>query len=205
METNVVGFDHVFKVVVIGDSAVGKSSIVSRYTDDIFVEDMAATIGVDFRVKTVSVGEKKIKLTMWDTAGQERFRTLTGSYYRGAQIVFIVFDVTRHPTFESVEAWIREIQDNFAHASIIKVLIGNKIDKSPRAVEVHEAVELAKRYEMLYIETSAKSKTGVVDAFNTAVKQVLLHDELVKSAPSIINIVPSHGSNPHGLSEGGCC
>jgi len=205
MADAVSAFDHIFKVVVIGDSGVGKSSIVARYTDDVFIEEMSATIGVDFRVKTVNVGEKRVKLTIWDTAGQERFRTLTGSYYRGAQIALVVFDVTRHSTIESVETWMREINDNFTHASIVKVLVGNKIDKHPRTVEVEEAMELAKRHEMLYIETSAKTKTGIVDAFNSAVKQTLLCDELVRSAPSIVSIVPVHESETWGSMGSACC
>ena len=99
----------------------------------------------------------------------------------------------------------REINDNFTHASIVKVLVGNKIDKHPRTVEVEEAMELAKRHEMLYIETSAKTKTGIVDAFNSAVKQTLLCDELVRSAPSIVSIVPVHESETWGSMGSACC
>ena len=201
----VSAFDHIFKVVVIGDSGVGKSSLVARYTDDFFEEGMAATIGVDFKVKTVAVAEKKIKLTMWDTAGQERFRTLTGSYYRGAQIAILVFDVTNAASFEGIEkTWMEEININFTHASLVKVLVGNKIDKSPRVVQADEGIRLARTHEMLYIETSAKTKTGVKDAFDTAVKQTLLRDDLVQSAPSVVNMVPLHESESYGASSG-CC
>jgi len=201
---NVHGFDHIFKVVVIGDSGVGKSSIVARYTDDFFEEGMAATIGVDFRVKTVTVGEKRVKLTIWDTAGQERFRTLSGSYYRGAQIAILVFDITSKKSFDSIKTWMEELDLHFTHASIVKMLIGNKLDKSPRVVQVEEAMALAKSNEMLYIETSAKTKTGVSDAFNSAVKQTLLRDDLVRSAPSVVNVVPVHESESYGYSSA-CC
>jgi Ras-related protein Rab-18 len=201
----VSAFDHIFKVVVIGDSAVGKSSLVGRYTDDFFEEGMAATIGVDFKVKTVTVAEKKIKLTIWDTAGQERFRTLTGSYYRGAQIAILVFDVTNTNSFASItDTWMEEIEINFTHTSLVKVLIGNKIDQRPRTVETKDAVALAKKHEMLYIETSAKTKTGVKDAFDTAVKQTLLREDLVQSAPSVVNMVPVYESESYGTT-GGCC
>lgn len=198
-------FDHIFKVVVIGDSGVGKSSLVARYTDDFFVEGSAPTIGVDFKVKTVTVAEKKIKLTIWDTAGQERFRTLTGSYYRGSQIAILVFDVTNANSFAGItNTWMEEIEMHFTHASLVKVLIGNKIDQSPREVQTADALALAKKHEMLYIETSAKTKTGVKDAFDTAVKQTLLRDDLVQSAPSIVNMVPLHESESYGVASG-CC
>lgn len=205
MADRVSGFDHIFKVVVIGDSGVGKSSLVARYTDDFFEEGMAATIGVDFKVKTVTVGEKRVKLTMWDTAGQERFRTLTGSYYRGAQIAILVFDVTDATSFANISTWLDEIDQNFTHASLVKVLVGNKIDSSPRVVKTEEALSLARGQEMMYIETSAKTKTGVASAFDTAVKQTLLCEELVRSAPSIVNVVPIHESEAYGSAGGGCC
>lgn len=194
-----------FKVVVIGDSGVGKSSLVARFTDDFFLEDCAPTIGVDFKVKTVSVGEKRVKLTMWDTAGQERFRTLSGAYYRGAQIAILVFDVTSKKSFDSIGAWMEELDMYLTHQSVVKVLMGNKLDKSPREVEVAEAVELAKKQQMLYIETSAKTKTGVADAFNSAVKQALLSDELVKSAPSFVSVTPVRVGESGGVAEGVCC
>ena len=197
----VEGFDHIFKVVVIGDSGVGKSSLVARYTDDFFEEGMAATIGVDFRVKTVEVGEKRVKLTIWDTAGTERFRTLSGSYYRGAQIAIIVFDVTNTKSFDNLSTWMEEIELNFTHANLIKVLIGNKIDKSPRAVQTEQGLQLARDHEMLYIETSAKTKTGVADAFNSAVKQTLLREDLVSSAPSVVNLMPVRVESVGGY----CC
>lgn len=205
MADRVSAFDHIFKVVVIGDSGVGKSSLVARYTDDFFEEGMAPTIGVDFKVKTVDVGEKRVKLTMWDTAGQERFRTLTGSYYRGAQIAIIVFDVTNRASFDSVSTWLEEIDSNFTHSSLIKVLVGNKIDKHPREVQVQQAIAMAKGQEMLYIETSAKTKTGVLDAFNSAVKQTLLCEDLIRSAPSVVSVVPLHESESYGSVSGYCC
>lgn len=198
MTDTVHAFDHIFKCVVIGDSGVGKSSLVARFTDDLFVEEIAPTIGVDFRTKTVTVGEKRVRLTIWDTAGQERFRTLTSSYYRRAQIVIIVFDVTRRKTFDSVATWMAEVKENFAYESIVKVLVGNMIDKSPRSVIVEEAIKLAKHHEMLYIETSAKTKTGVADAFTAAVKQVLLDDALLSTAPSVVNIVPLYEDRRYG-------
>ena len=205
MSDRVDGVDHVFKVCVIGDSGVGKTSIVARYTDDFFEEGMAPTIGVDFKVKTVTVGEKRSRLTIWDTAGSERFRTLTGSYYRGAQIAIVVFDVTKKQSFENLSSWMEEIDMNFTHkAKLIKVLVGNKIDKSPRQVSSSDATGFARNHEMLYIETSAKTTTGIADAFDSAVKQVLLSDELCSSAPSMVSVMPLHESESYG-SASGCC
>lgn len=201
----VVGFDCVFKVVVIGDSGVGKSSLVSRFTDGVFLEEMSSTIGIDFRVKTITVGKKRVRLTIWDTAGQERFRTLTGAYYRGAQIVILVFDVTDTVSFESIETWLEELSTYLDHKSAVKVLIGNKLDKNPREVDVATAMAVARRHDMLYLETSAKTKTGVSDAFHAAVKEALMRADLVSSAPSLVSVVPVHESESYGSIYGVCC
>ncbi|KAL9256666.1 Ras-related protein [Drosera capensis] len=122
-------FDFLFKLLMIGDSGVGKSSLLLSFTSDIF-EDLSPTIGVDFKVKYVNVGGKKLKLAIWDTAGQERFRTLTSSYYRGAQGIIMVYDVTRRETFTNLrEIWAREIDLYSTNQDCIKMLVGNKVDK----------------------------------------------------------------------------
>ncbi|KAJ2640980.1 Ras- protein Rab-18-B, partial [Coemansia sp. RSA 1694] len=120
-----------FKILLVGDSNVGKSSILLRFTDDHFLppEDTSATIGVDFKVKMYDLGSKRYKLTIWDTAGQERFRTLTSSYYRGAQGVILVYDVCSRESFEHLNNWIDELSTYCSSDDIIKMVIGNKIDK----------------------------------------------------------------------------
>ncbi|XP_042536276.1 ras-related protein Rab-18-like isoform X2 [Dipodomys spectabilis] len=117
------------KILIIGESGVGKSSLLLRFTDDTFDPELAATIGVDFKVKTISVDGNKAKLAIWDTAGQERFRTLTHSYYRGAQGVILVYDVTRRGTFVKLDNWLNELETYSTRNDIVNMLVGNKIDK----------------------------------------------------------------------------
>ncbi|XP_008527825.1 ras-related protein Rab-18 isoform X2 [Equus przewalskii] len=123
------------KILIIGESGVGKSSLLLRFTDDTFDPELAATIGVDFKVKTISVDGNKAKLAIWDTAGQERFRTLTPSYYRGAQGVILVYDVTRRDTFVKLDNWLNELETYCTRNDIVNMLVGNKIDK--RQVQKH--------------------------------------------------------------------
>lgn len=102
-------YDHLLKILIIGDTGVGKSCLMLRFTDDLFNEKQLATIGVDFKVKYVSIGAKKLKLALWDTAGQERFRTLTASYYRNAQGIIVTYDVSNADTFRNIKQWLQEV------------------------------------------------------------------------------------------------
>ncbi|XP_054625260.1 ras-related protein Rab-18-B-like isoform X2 [Dunckerocampus dactyliophorus] len=117
------------KLLIIGESGVGKSSLLLRFTEDTFDPEQSATIGVDFKVKTLSIDGNKAKLAIWDTAGQERFRTLTPSYYRGAQGVILVYDVTKRDTFTKLENWLNELETYTTRNDIVKMLVGNKIDR----------------------------------------------------------------------------
>ena len=137
-------FDYIFKVLLIGDAGVGKSSILLRFTDDSFEEQMASTIGVDFRVKTVTLGGKTVKLTIWDTAGQERFRTLTSSYYRGCHGVILVYDVNERESFTHLQQWLEELELYSTTQHFVKLLVGNKIDVKDRQVTVEEAETFAR-------------------------------------------------------------
>ncbi|KAG6929905.1 RAB18, member RAS oncogene family, partial [Chelydra serpentina] len=139
------------KILIIGESGVGKSSLLLRFTDDTFDPELAATIGVDFKVKTISVDGNKAKLAIWDTAGQERFRTLTPSYYRGAQGVILVYDVTRRDTFVKLDNWLNELETYCTRNDIVKMLVGNKIDKENRAVDRNEGLKFARKHSMLFI------------------------------------------------------
>jgi Ras-related protein Rab-18 len=160
------------KVLIIGQSGVGKSSLLLRFTDDVFDPDQPATIGVDFKVKTLEVDGNLVKLAIWDTAGQERFRTLTPSYYRGAQGAILVYDVNSRPSFDRLEAWIHELNTYSTKSNIIKMLVGNKIDKD-RVVTREEGLQFARRHTMLFIEASAKSKEGVQCAFEELVQKII--------------------------------
>ena len=117
------------KILIIGESGVGKSSILLRFTDDAFDPEISATIGVDFKVKVITVDGNKVKLAIWDTAGQERFRTLTPSYYRGGQGAILVYDVTNRESFQKIEDWLNELETYTTNHDMIKMLVGNKCDK----------------------------------------------------------------------------
>ena len=136
-------YDYVFKLVLIGDSGVGKSCLLLRFADDTYTESHISTIGVDFKIRTIQLEGKTIKLQIWDTAGQERFRTITSSYYRGAHGIIVVYDTTDSETFEHVKTWLHEI-DRYASENVNKLLVGNKSDlTSKRQVDTDAAKEFA--------------------------------------------------------------
>jgi len=160
-------YDHLFKLVLVGEVGVGKSSLVLRYTDNTFLNDDVGTIGADFKVKFINVDKKKIKLQIWDTAGQEKFRVMTSSYFGGANAVIIVFDLTDQKSLDAVEKWIKEAQ-SFADKSkpLQFLIVGNKKDlEKERTVDKDAPRKIAEKYNALYCETSAKVGTKVDDAF----------------------------------------
>lgn len=163
------------KLLLLGSSGVGKSAFVRRYTDDVFVEDDAsATIGVDYKVKSVCVDGKWFKLSIWDTAGQERYRTLTSSYYRGAQGVVLMYDVTEPRTFDDVSAWLRELRMFEGDVRPVCLLVGNKVDLDEhRAVPTQDGREYAAAHAMLFMESSAKGGHGVCEAFDELVRKIV--------------------------------
>jgi len=174
MATESSEYDHLFKVLLIGDSGVGKSSILLRWVDDEFEEDHPATIGVDFKTKMMSLDSKRINLTIWDTAGQEKFRSLTSSYYRGTHGIILVYDVTKRPSFAALEHWLNEIQIYATNPDVILLLVGNKIDKqAEREVTREEGQRFARSKAMLFMECSAKTKLGIQQAFEELVQKIL--------------------------------
>mmetsp|Transcript_7715 Transcript_7715/g.8489 ORF Transcript_7715/g.8489 Transcript_7715/m.8489 type:complete len:203 (+) Transcript_7715:80-688(+) len=164
-------YDYLFKLLLIGDSGVGKSSLLLRFADNTFTESFISTIGVDFKLRTIAIDESKVKLQLWDTAGQERFRTITSSYYRGAQGVIVVFDVTKKDTFHNVVKWLQELE-RYAAEDVKKLLVGNKTDMPQREVTYDEAKELAEKLGLDYVETSAKTSDNVEEAFTKLAKMI---------------------------------
>ncbi len=165
-------YDYLFKLLLIGDSGVGKSCLLLRFADDTYTESYISTIGVDFKIRTIQLDGKTIKLQIWDTAGQERFRTITSSYYRGAHGIIVVYDVTELETFNNVKQWLHEI-DRYATEGVNKLLVGNKSDlTTKRQVETTQAKAMADSLSMPFLETSAKSSTNVEQAFMTMASEI---------------------------------
>ncbi|XP_017763906.1 PREDICTED: ras-related protein Rab-18-B [Eufriesea mexicana] len=163
----------VLKILMIGESNVGKSSIILRFTEDEFHENMQSTVGMDYKTKQVTIDGNTVKLAIWDTAGQERFRTLTPSYYRDGQGAILVYDVTDKVTFMKLETWLNELNTYCNKMDIIKMVVGNKIDLPNRAVSTEEGLQFARRHQTLYIESSAKTADGIKCCFEELVQKII--------------------------------
>jgi len=165
-------YDYLFKLLLIGDSGVGKSCLLLRFADDTYTESYISTIGVDFKIRTIELDGKTIKLQIWDTAGQERFRTITSSYYRGAHGIIVVYDVTDQESFNNVKQWLQEI-DRYASENVNKLLVGNKCDlTNKKVVDYTSAKEYADQLGIPFLETSAKNATNVEQAFMTMAAEI---------------------------------
>ncbi|KAI9245122.1 rab11 protein [Phascolomyces articulosus] len=172
-------YDYVFKLVVVGASGVGKTNLLGRFVHDTFELASKSTIGLDLNIKTMTINNKRVRVQIWDTAGQERYRSITKRYYRGAVGALLVYDITRHDTFEDIPRWLGELRLNDAHPESKVILIGNKSDlKDQRAVTQEEAKTYAEQNGLMFMETSALDKTNVDQAFETLVHQIF--DKLSK-------------------------
>uniref|UniRef100_A0A8D0G8G7 Ras-related protein Rab-25 n=1 Tax=Sphenodon punctatus TaxID=8508 RepID=A0A8D0G8G7_SPHPU len=164
------GGNKELSMVLIGESGVGKTNLLSRFTRNEFNHDSRTTIGVEFSTRTIMVGDALVKAQIWDTAGLERYRAITSAYYRGAVGALLVFDITKHQTYDVVERWLKELYDH-AEATIIVMLVGNKTDLAQaREVPTEEAKMFAENNGMLFVETSALDSTNVEQAFETILR-----------------------------------
>ena len=166
-------YDFLFKVVMIGDSGVGKSNLLMRYTKGDFNIESKTTIGVEFATKTVETADKKVvKAQIWDTAGQERYRAITNAYYRGAVGALLVYDVTSASSFKHVVDWLRELKQ-YADSNIVILLVGNKTDlKDRREVRKEDAAAYADQHQLAFIETSALDCSNVDLAFDRIINEI---------------------------------
>ncbi|XP_006887225.1 PREDICTED: ras-related protein Rab-19 [Elephantulus edwardii] len=180
-------FDYLFKIILIGDSNVGKTCVVQHFKSGVYMETQQNTIGVDFTVRSLEIEGKKVKMQVWDTAGQERFRTITQSYYRSAHAAIIAYDITRRSTFESVPHWICEIE-KYGAANLVVMLIGNKADLwDQRRVLFEEACTLAEKHGLLAVlETSAKESRNINEVFLLMAKELMArHSPHLCPVPSL--------------------
>ncbi|XP_012990987.4 ras-related protein Rab-25 isoform X3 [Esox lucius] len=201
-------YNFVFKVVLIGESGVGKSNLLSRYTKNEFTHDSRTTIGVEFSTRTVQLDAITIKAQIWDTAGLERYRAITSAYYRGAVGALLVYDITKHLTYESVERWLKELYDH-ADPHIVVMLVGNKGDLgSVRTVPTEEAKDFAEKKGLLFIETSALDSTNVEDAFQevlTAIHKKVASREVTRGSISAVTLPNTIGPASEAQKEPRTC
>jgi len=191
-----------YKLVFVGDSSVGKTSIISRFMYDHFDTNYDATIGIDFLAKTHTVGDKTVRLQLWDTAGQERFRSLIPSYIRDSSVAVVVYAIDQRESFTAVDKWIEEVRKERENEVMI-VLVGNKVDLSTRRVTVREGEVKANDVGALFIETSAKSSYNVAELFDLIARQ-LPNKEPVKCDRNTGRVDINQG-NQQKVTKNNCC
>ena len=209
---NTMAADYVFKVIIVGEAGVGKSCLLRRYADQSFTENYINTIGVDFKVRTLEVNGKMVKLNIWDSAGQERFRTIVNTYYRGAHGICVVYDITDTESFEKVPDWLHDVGE-LADPSAKKIIIGAKLDlETKRQVPLETVKNYADGIGIQYVETSSKSGQNVNHVFSEMTKMLLRDlggDEILDTDENVLKIggdTSRVGEPPPNNKKGkGCC
>ncbi|KAL8208616.1 hypothetical protein R6Q57_008028 [Mikania cordata] len=202
-------YDYLLKIVLIGDSGVGKSNILSRFTRNEFYLESKATIGVEFATRTLQVEGKMIKAQIWDTAGQERYRAITSAYYRGSVGALLVYDITKRPTFDNVQRWLHELRAN-TDSNIVVLMAGNKSDLiSLRAVDEQDGQSLAEKEGLSFLETSALEAHNIEKAFQTILTEIY-HIISKKALAGQDVALPGKGTtinvgDSSVNTQGGCC
>ena len=201
-------YDKTCQILLLGDTQVGKTCLINRYTNGVFKEEYTSTVGIDFYTKPEEINNKTVQVKIWDTVGQERFRALTPSFLRNAEGVVIVFDVTSQDSFDNVKGWINSIKSNLGEKIIPIIIVGNKIDmENMREISKEDGNKTASENGFKYFETSAKTGKGVDEAFKELVNQILdiqdkNDDEKVDERPS----VKIHkDNNKDNQKKKGCC
>ena len=167
--------NYIIKLLTLGDSLVGKTSIVLRYSDDKFHQNKISTIGVDFKVKMITKGNEKIKISIYDTAGQERFRNIVKHYYKGANGILLIYDISNRNTFEKLQFWLDDLKENADIDNLFIYLVGNKSDKvEEREVSSEEGNKFAKEKNLPFIEVSAKTGENINQLFDDMIKGTIL-------------------------------
>ena len=201
-------YDMIFKIVLIGDASVGKTNILSKYLYDEFDPNSKATVGVEFATKNFTIDNNIVKAQIWDTAGQERYRSITSAYYKGAKGCLLVYDITRKPTFETIDKWISELKST-SESNITIILVGNKCDlENERKVTKEEGEEKAKFYNMAFIETSALNGTNLEKAFDELIKDVYKNNnQIFKKEVNLVSYKVGVDINENEKEEKkkGCC
>ncbi|KAK9357068.1 ras family-domain-containing protein [Lipomyces doorenjongii] len=196
-------YDILIKLLLIGDSGVGKSCLLLRFSEDSFTPSFITTIGIDFKIRTIDLDGKRIKMQIWDTAGQERFRTITTAYYRGAMGILLVYDVTDEKSFNNIRNWFSNVEQH-ASEGVNKLLIGNKCDwEEKRAVSTEQGKALANELGIPFIEASAKANINVEEAFVSLARQIKQRVDLASEPQQTNNIDISSGQKSAG--GGKCC
>ncbi|XP_075432272.1 ras-related protein Rab-8B-like [Ascaphus truei] len=201
-------YDYLFKLLLIGDSGVGKTCLLFRFSEDAFNTTFISTIGIDFKIRTIELDGKKIKLQIWDTAGQERFRTITTAYYRGAMGIMLVYDITNEKSFDNIKNWIRNIEEH-ASSDVERMILGNKCDMNDkRQVSRERGEKLAIDYGIKFLETSAKSSINVEEAFFTLGRDIMtkLNRKMVciSGDKSAVFVIPEGGGGVRDGDKRGC-
>jgi small GTP-binding protein len=206
MNSNTDKTDFTFKILTIGESGVGKTCILLRYSDNKFMKNHLTTIGIDYKAKVINLNNRSIKLKIWDTAGQDRFRNITQQYYKGADGIVLVYDVTDRGSYEKVRDWMKQIQIYTQKDSIGLVLLGNKCDAEPRVVSNEEGITMAKEYGIKYFETSALNNFNVEESFTHLTEQIMSKKDITQLVEPEKKVVLTNGSKS-GNSEKkkGCC
>lgn len=202
-----VNYDYLFKILLVGDSGVGKSAMLSRYVDEIYTEEFISTVGVDFKIKTVDIHNQVCKIQVWDTAGQERFKSITSVYYKGANGCIMVYDITNKDSFNNIHNWLLELE-KYAPKDIPILLVGNKSDMTKqRMVSEEDGIQLAKDYNLDFVETSAKDNNNIDTAFLSLSEKIKVIQKPIRDKQidiSSFKITPQANNNNNN-NKPNCC